>query len=404
MRVDASAPQALHLSEARAASAPTLGLMHASHLLAGYGTLLLGPILPLLSHHWQLTDSRTGLLPLAQFCGATLGGVTVPARLASGLLVGMTAGAAGFFAFAFAPDLAWALPALLVGGFGVGRCIASINIIGGARYTDKRGAALSRLNFSWSLGALLSPLLAAWLAPHLALRTMLCGFASMFLVCVLKLGFEIWRAPKEHLAVTMLQDSTAAIGEALHFRFFLYFAALLFVYGGLETSLNVWLTTYALRYGQSSLVLSEYTMVLLLCGLTTGRALASWLLLTMREAVLQRLALGLAAAGAAVLAVTHRASLIALLAVLLGVALAPIFPATFALLMARRPPARTAGIVLAASGLGAAALPWLMGVISTHSGSLQVALALPVGAAVTMLLLSTLPLGADQISEAPHGV
>jgi fucose permease len=132
-------------------------------------------------------------------------------------------------------------------------------------------------------------------------------------------------------------------------------------------------------------------MVLLLCGLTAGRALASWLLLRMRDGTLQRIALICSAALAAALAAAHRASLIATLAVLLGITLAPIFPATFALLMAHRPPARSAGIVLAASGIGAAALPSLIGVISTHTGSLQTALAVPVAAAIAMLLLSAVP-------------
>jgi fucose permease len=44
--------------------------------------------------------------------------------------------------------------------------------------------------------------------------------------------------------------------------------------------------------------------------------------------------------------------------------------------------------VLAVSGLGAAALPWLMGVVSTRAGSLQVALALPFAAALGLLGMS----------------
>ncbi len=129
-------------------------------------------------------------------------------------------------------------------------------------------------------------------------------------------------------------------------------------------------------------------MVLLLCGLTAGRALAAWLLLKMRDVTLQRVALVLAAALAAALALAHQAAVIATLAVFLGVALAPIFPATFAIIMARRPSASQAGIIIAASGLGAAALPALMGLISTHTGSLQIALAVPVAAALLLLGLS----------------
>ena len=47
---------------------------------------------------------------------------------------------------------------------------------------------------------------------------------------------------------------------------------------------------------------------------------------------------------------------------------------------------------MSASGLGAAALPWAMGVVSTRTGSLQVALVLPLGAAVGLLGMSFLVL------------
>ncbi len=76
---------------------------------------------------------------------------------------------------------------------------------------------------------------------------------------------------------------------------------------------------------------------------------------------------------------------------LLGFTLAPVFPATFALVMKQRPSANQAGLILAASGIGAATLPWLMGLVSTHTGSLQIALTLPVAAAALLLALTFRP-------------
>ena len=365
--------------------APTLFLMHASFVLAGFGTMLLGPILPILAVRWHLRDADSGLLLMAQFCGATVGGLTTSPRLRNGLMLGLLAAALGFFAFALAPGLPWACAGLVVGGFGVGRVITTVNIIAGARYTRHRASALSRLNFSWSLGALLSPLSAAWLAPHLPLPRLLATFA----LCFFGLSAVFW-LQRRHAPSDAPAASTVS-APSLPSRVFLYFLGLLFLYGGLETCLSGWLTTYALRYGQHSLVLSEYTMVLLLCGLTAGRALGGWLLLRIPDRTLQRIALVLVALLTAGFALAHHALLIAILAVVIGVCLAPIFPATFALLMAHRPSARQAGIVIASSGLGAAGIPWLMGIISTRTGSLQVALALPVAAALAMLLLSAFP-------------
>lgn len=373
--------------------------MHLAFVLTGLGTMLLGPILPLLSQRWHLDDAHTGLLLMAQFAGSFLGGITTSHRLRTGTLLGLAAGAIGFTLFALAPSLPLACIGLVIGGFGVGRVITTINITAGNRFTQNRGSALSRLNFTWSFGALLSPVLAAWLTPHFALSNLLLIFALCFLLLAILLLIELRN--NFDLSFRTLSEAegeeSASPGPAqsLPTAIFLYFITLLFLYGGLETCLSAWLTTFALRFGVNSLALSEYTMVLLLSGLTAGRAIATWLLLRMRERTLQRIALILSALLAAALATSRHASVIATLAVLLGIALAPIFPATFALLMAHRPPARKAGVVMAVSGLGAAALPWLMGVISTHAGGLQVALIVPIAVAIVMLALSFLPASAE---------
>jgi len=371
---------------------PSLPLMHAAFILAGLGTMLLGPILPLLTARWHLADSQAGTLLLFQFLGATLGGATVTRRLTQDLLLALSFATLGFAIFAFAPTLPTACAALLVGGFGVGRMIASVNIIAGARFTAHRASALSWLNTSWSLGALLSPLTAATLTRHIALPHLLLAYATLLLLVTFAYTAQFIRPTH-----TPQTQSAVITPSFLPARAFVYFAALLILYGGLETSLSAWLTTYALRYGRSSLVLSAYTLVLLLCGLTAGRALAGILLKSIRETTLLRIALALSAAIGLALTQAHTAPLIATFAVLLGIALAPVFPATFALLMAFKPSASQAGLILAASGIGAATLPSLIGLVSTRTGSLQIALTLPIAAALAMLALTlTKPEGSPQ--------
>jgi FHS family glucose/mannose:H+ symporter-like MFS transporter len=362
---------------------PSAGWMHFGFVLTGLGTALLGPILPLLTRQWHLLDAQSGLLLLAQFCGSFAGGVSVSRHLRRSLLTGLLAAAAGFGIFATASGLATACIGLFVGGFGLGQIIASTNIIAGRRYTEHRGSALALLNFSWSFGAMLSPLLAAWLLPKFSLRGMLECFAILFLIAALGMAVEIAGTPEEHEAVQPSSEKTA-----LGWRPFLYFAGLLLLYGGLETCLSGWLTTYALRYGNKTLAISEYTTLLLWMALTAGRAGSSAVMLRIGEQTVQRWGMALSVLFTAGLATAHSAMGIATFAVLLGLSLAPFFPSTFALLMAEKPAARQAGIVLAVSGLGAAALPWLMGVVSTRTGSLQVALALPLAAAILLLVMS----------------
>jgi MFS transporter, FHS family, glucose/mannose:H+ symporter len=372
--------------------------MHYGLVLAGLGTALLGPILPLLARQWGMLDSQSGLLMMAKFCGAFLGGVTVSGRLGRSLLVGLMAGAVGFGGFAVAPSMSVGCLCLFVGGFGLGQIITSVNILAGRRFTAHRGSALAMLNFSFSLGAMLSALLAAWLLPRFALRGLLECFAGAFLLGVIALLLQMRGASldAEGFAEATV-EAEPQIG--LSGRGYLYFAALLVLYGGLETCLSGWLTTFALRYGDRTLAVSEYTTLLLWMSLTVGRVGASAVMLRVGEKTVQRWGLGLAAVFTAALAMAHSAVTIAGFAVLLGLSLAPFFPATWALLMAKQPTARQAGIVLAVSGLGAAALPWLMGVVSTRAGSLQVALVLPFAAALGLLGMSWFTPGAPVIVD-----
>lgn len=380
-------PERIPPETSRVASVPTLPMLHAAFLLAGLGTMLLGPILPLLSTRWHLADAQAGLLPLAQFFGATLGGSTVSARVHRSLLSGLISAGIGFLLFALAAHFPLGLAGLLVAGFGIGRMIACTNILAARRPSPSHttSSTLSWLNFSWSFGALLSPLSASWLAARFGVAVPLLSLAALSLLLGVGCAVQFHRAPP------FVPSVPSPAGRSFPPGTFLYFAALLLVYGGLETSLSVWLTTYAMRYGRSSLVLSQYTMALLLCGLTAGRAFAAWLLLHWQDRTVQRLALVLALLLAAGLALAHTAASIAASAVLLGFTLAPIFPATFALVMQQKPSAHQAGLILAASGIGAALLPWLMGLVSTRTGSLQTALTLPIAAAALMLALTLCP-------------
>jgi fucose permease len=374
----------LAIDEADQRGSPAAALLHLTLLLAGLATALLGPILPILSLRWHLSDQQSGLLLLAQFCGATSGGLTVSKRLRGSLTRGLAAAAIGFACFALAPTIALACAALFAAGWGCGQLICAVNILAGRRYAAHRGSALALLNFSFSLGAMLSPLLAAWLTPHLALRTLLLAFAACFAAVLAAMRIDLRLHGAEELSAT---DDRPAEGR-LCLRVYLYFALLLFLYGGVETSLDGWLTTIALRYGGHAIAISQYTTLVLWASLTAGRAISSALLLRVTDTRLQRAALILTSLSIAALALAHGAPAIVLLAAILGLGLAPFFPATFSLLMGRRPSAPQAGVVLAMSGLGAAFLPALMGVASTRSGSLQAALAIPLAAALALLVLS----------------
>lgn len=353
-------------------------------LLAGLGTVMLGPLMPTLLHDWRLTDQQGGLLLAAKFVGSFLGGVSVPRRLRLGVLGGMAFACAGFGTFALSVGLLSGAACLFVGGFGLGQIIASTNIVIGRRYREHTGSALASVNFFWSLGAVLCGVIAAAALPRFHFRGPLLTFAGLFLVT----GLGGLLNPSHNSAAAAESSATDAAPLPMHLL--VRFALLLFLYGGLETCMTGWLTTYTLRFSDVRLLGGQSAIVLLWSALTAGRALSSAALRVMREATLQRLSLGLSALLIGALVTTRHGPLLSLYCVLLGLSLAPFFPTTFALLMKRRPTAREAGFILAVSGLGAALFPWLMGFVSTQSGSLRIAMSVPLALALILLILSVL--------------
>lgn len=390
------------------AAGPSALWLAAGFLLAGLGTVLLGPILPTLAHNWRLTDSQSGLLLAAKFVGAFLGGVSVPRRLRLGILGGMLFSCLGFGSFALSVNLFAGCACLFVSGFGLGQIIAATNILAGRRYTTHTGSALASLNFFWSLGAVACGLIAAAVLPRFHLRGPLLTFAGLFLATGLGGLVSSNRSLATFSNSTDPDSSTAEPNPAasetsaafpLPHSALLHFCLLLFLYGGLETCMTGWLTTYTLRFSDVRLLGGQSALVLLWSALTVGRALAAGALRFASERATQRLGLALSAVFIAALTTTHHGLLLSLYSVLLGLSLAPFFPTTFAILMMRRPPARAAGFILAVSGLGAALFPWLMGFVSTHSGSLRIAMVVPFALALLLLLLS---LKSEPAAERTH--
>jgi FHS family glucose/mannose:H+ symporter-like MFS transporter len=362
-------------------SGPSAPWLATDFLLAGLGTVLLGPLLPTVAHAWHLTDAQSGLLLLTKFVGAFLGGVSVPRRLGLGIFVGSLLAFAGFGGFALSNSLLPGCVALFLSGIGLGQIIASTNILAGRRYRAHTGSALASLNFFWSLGAVITGVLVAAFVPRYGLRNPLLCFAGLYLLS--GMGGLIRHTSSAGEVADEFEPAKSLAASSIAF-----FALLLFLYGGLETCLTAWITTFTLRFSDLRLLGGQSGVVLLWASLTGGRALASMALRRVSELAVQRAGLALASAVIAVLSWAHHGWTLSSCCILLGLGLAPFFPATFALLMRQQPPARTAGFILAVSGLGAALFPWMMGVLSTHTGSLRIAMVVPWTLAVLLLLLS----------------
>jgi FHS family glucose/mannose:H+ symporter-like MFS transporter len=376
---------------------PVAPLLAFGLLLTGIGTAFLGPILPVLAHLWQMTDQQSGFVIAAKFVGAFLGGLSAPRVLRHGILAGLVIAGLGYTGFALSSGMVLGTIGLFVSGYGVGLGITTINILVGRRYVAHTGSALSTINFFWSLGAVACGFLAAMIVPRYGLHNPMLIYGGLFFATALAgLLLTSHRNDIANDAGDLSHVLMTALSHGIH----LHFVLLLFLYGGLETCMTGWLTTYSLRFSDAPLLGGQSAVVLLWAALTAGRVLASAAMRKVSEVLAQRVGLAMSAVFIVAITLTQRSSLLSLYCVLLGLSLAPFFPSTFGLLMKRKPAARQAATVIAASGLGAAVFPWMMGFVSTHSNSLRVAMAVPAALALALLVLSLVgvPGGVQEIA------
>lgn len=364
---------------------PGLFLLYLSFILIGICTTILGPILPALSARWNMNDAHAGSLFTAQFIGSSLGGLLAAIQPFKSTAIGFIAVALGLALLTVSTPLV-AVPVLFMYGLGVGLVLTGINLTVSSMAGGNRGTALSWLNFFWSLGATICPLLAAVFIGHRLLPAFLLVLPAC---CVCMAVLVVLRGQLKTAAASPHTASTESADRSVRF-FVAYFAALLFLYVGIETALGGWLSTLATRLphpgamGAFAISASSFFWLALL----VGRGLSPLLLKLVPETVLQPLAVACSVASICLLLVARSYTDIAIASSLVGFSLAPVFPLSLSFFLSHADKSKSAGMVFAICGLGGAALPWMTGAVSSYRHSLQWGLSIPLVAALFMLGLS----------------
>jgi fucose permease len=370
-------------------------LTYAAFFLDGLGTVLLGPLLPRLESLWRLGDGGGGALLSAQFLGMSLGTIFVVRErrramdlgaactwvgLSSiGLLVFLGGHLAGHYLL-----IVLACAGFLVHGFGLGQVITTLNLRAGAE-SEMRQSRLSFGNAMWSAGAICGPLVMSLALAGQALGGWLLGLAVLFPV------IWLWSL-KDHSPNPEALDSPTGAGTAV--LVVALFGTLMFLYGGAESCLSGWVTTFAHRAGGGALV-SPLSTSAFWFGVAGGRAIAAGLLKNWREREALLLLVGGAAIASLGLLFADSMGLISVWAALAGMMLGPSFAVVVAGLLNQEASARQTGTVLAMCGLGASVMPLLLGLMSQRAGSLREALVLPGLCLVGMLVLVLWFVGGD---------
>lgn len=369
-------------------------VLHPVFALTGIGHALGGPLLPSLSLKLHLTDSQAGLLLAFYFAGSSLGALLCRTRYARTMALGFVAIVICCLLVAAAP---WPLllPAFLLLGVGMGVSMSAVSLYAGRAFPLRRAPVLTFLNFSWSVGALIAPLIGARVLVCHDYRTAyeLLGGAAVLaaLAC-----FVLLPEPGEP-ALHANADSGSA-----NTRIVLLFALAAFLQVGVENTSAAWLSTFALRMASSGVVLAAASSSLYWAGFLGARGLASLLLLKANPACVLQIALLAGVIAGALLVAAPSVAARGAAMFLLGASLGPVYPLVVAGSFAGLRATSDARWVLFAAGFGGSVLPWLAGAISGHTGSLRAGmLTIPATLLVMALLLGALP---AEFRQRPEGL
>jgi MFS transporter, FHS family, glucose/mannose:H+ symporter len=342
-------------------------------VLCGLATCLLGPILPVLSAKWSLSDTQGGWLFAAQFAASTVGAIVSSYAPRRSIVLGFAALATGLTVLA-AGHYRVALAAFALIGVGLGAAVAATNLIFGTEYPERRGSLLTGVNLFWGAGAVLAPELVALAVRANAVRLMLVLLA----VCAVLTSGAFTAFLRRRDAEP---ESTAAHSDAkITAASFVLFSAMLFLYVGAETAIAGWIATYAHRLSGLNVEQASLFVAAFWVSVVVGRVIVVGLLRVLSEPAVLLGGLTIAMTGVAALLFPHAPKTAFAAVVIAGLGFAPLFPLSVARMLARTGRSRHTGWIFAICGAGGAVVPWIMGVVSQYSGGLRGAFFVPLTA------------------------
>lgn len=270
-----------------------LAVLHPLFALTGVLHSIGGPLLPSLAATFYLTDSQSGFLFLAYFAGTSLGALLCARNQARSITIGFLGLTCACLLIA-AANRAFLYPLFLLLGISVGLPMTAVSMLAGRMFGVRSAAPLAFLNFSWSAGALLAPLLAARLLLNHTYRAayIILAFAAAAAALVSWLQLE---------DVPEAAPSRDSLARALNLRIVILFALLTFLEVGIENTTGSWLATYALRTTGGGGSVAAASTSFYWAGFLASRGLSSLLLLRVDPKSLLRLAIGAAFVAAIVL-------------------------------------------------------------------------------------------------------
>lgn len=363
--------------------------LHAGFILIGVTMTMLGPLLPYFTHYWSLSDSQAGLFFTALYFASFLGTLATSSLLprlgfSRAISIGYLLYAVGVALLRTGP---WYLSAGFVFLYGLGYGLAnpSINLRATVLPSKNVAAAVSLLNFTWGIGAVLAPFIVAFFLGHLNFRALTTLLALGFLaLCLLHFS----RKEETPAALVARPRRTFADWRArLQSTPWLSLLQLFFFYVGIEISVGGLVALDEKRMTGMSAAGLAAAPAFFYGFLLLGRFLVPWELKIISQQALAVGCLVLAAIGITIVTLAQTPPVLYVGALFAGFGCAPQYPIYVTWLAARYKQDSTwlGALFFGVAGLGGSAMPGLVGLIGSHTHSLRYGFLLPLACALWMI-------------------
>jgi len=336
-----------------------------------YGLIaaMLGTLLPELSTRFALTPGQNGDIALAQAIGLIIASVAVGPLIdikgkKTGLLLGLGLIAISLFVVPSAPAAGLG-PVFLALGVGGGIIVTAANALVSDISESRRASTLNLLNLFFGLGGLVTPLIGGSILEGNTI-------ALCYLVAVLKvLTFVL------HVATPMPRPTgergfkMSEVGPVLGRPVLFLLALLLFLYVTCEVGVWNWLPRHLVALGIPQSRALKILSLGFALGLLVGRVAVSRILIRVSSPVVTLGASILMAVTTYAMLQTRDAFLAGVLVFCAGLAMAPVFPTTLAMVGDAFPrmTATAMGVVITCGWIGLAISSRIIGAIAGNDAS-----------------------------------
>jgi fucose permease len=332
-----------------------------------YGMIaaMLGTILPDLSARFQLTPAQNGKIAFMQALGLMIASLGVGPLIDNegkkvGLVLGLATITLALFALPKSKGFGSIAGYLFLLGLGGGIIVTGANALVSDISPEHRGSTLNLLNLFFGLGGLATPFISANLLKRDSLK--LCYTVAVLTAATLALYIFTPVPPPTGERSFVFADVGPVLGRPVLFLLALF----LFLYVSCEVGVWNWLTRHLIAQGIPEAKALNVLSLGFALGLLIGRVAVSRVLISVPAPTVTLGAAVLMLITTYLVLQAHTAATAWVLVFLAGVAMAPVFPTTLAMVGDAFPKmtATAMGVVITCGWIGLAVSSRIIGAIA----------------------------------------